>query len=223
MNLKNYTASRTQESLIASHSVLRNTYMLLSLTLFFSALCAYFSMQAHIQLNFFINLAGMFGLLFLTQALRNSIWGIVSTFAFTGFMGFTLGPMLNHYIHGLNNGAELVATALGSTGLIFICLSAYVLSTKKDFNFIGGFLFAGIITAFIAGLAGMWFQLPLLSLVVSGAFVLIASGYILFTTSQIINEGERNYIMATISLYVAIFNLFVNLMYILSALAGNRD
>lgn len=223
MNLKNYTATRTQESLISSHAVLRNTYMLLSLTLFFSALCAYFSMQTRIQMNFLVTIAGMFGLLFLTQFLRNSVWGIASTFAFTGFMGLTLGPMLNHTIHGLNNGSEIVSTALGTTGLIFISLSSYVLTTKKDFSFMGGFLFAGIITAFIAGIAAMLFQLPLLSLVVSGAFVLIASGYILFTTSQVINDGERNYIMATISLYVAIFNLFVNLMYILSALTGNRD
>lgn len=227
MNLNQYsqtqTRTQTQSSLLATHKVLRNTYFLLSMTFMFSAACAYFALQANIKMHFGITLIGMFGLLFLTQALRNSAWGVVSTFAFTGFMGLTLGPMLNGVLHSFSNGSQLVMTSLGATGFIFLSLSAYVLTSKKDFSYMGGFLFAAVVTAFIAGIGAMLFQMPMLHLVVSGAFILIASGYILFTTSQIIHGGETNYILATVSLYVALFNLFVNLLNILSLLAGNRD
>lgn len=223
MDLQNFSATQTRDSSISTHAVLRNTYLLLSMTLFFSAICALYSMRTNIHMNIIVTLGGMFGLLFLTQALRNSAWGIVSTFAFTGFMGLTLGPMLNFYLHSFSNGGQLITTSLSATGFIFLSLSAYVLTTKQDFSYMGGFLFATMVTAFIAGLGAFYFQMPMLQLAVSGAFILLASGYILYTTSMIINDGERNYIMATISLYVAIFNLFVNLLHILSFLAGNRD
>ena len=173
-------------------------------------------------MNIFVLLIGMFGLLFLTMALRNSVWGVVSTFAFTGFMGYTLGPVLNMYIAEFTNGSQLIFTSLGATGIIFVALSAYVLTTKKDFSFLGGFLFIAIIGAIVLSLAGMLFHLPMLQIAMSGAFVLIFSGFILFDTSRIINNGETNYIMATISLYLDILNLFMSLLQILSFFAGNR-
>lgn len=215
--------TRTQASDIEINSVLRNTYMLLGLSLLFSAGAAVYSMASNVQLNFLVLLAGMFGLSFLTQALRNSAWGLLAVFAYTGFMGLAVGPVLNSVIHGFSNGSQIVMTAMGATGLIFMTLSAYVLTSKKDFSYLGGFLFAAITVAFIASIAGLFFNLPLLQIVISGAFALISCGYILFTTSQIINGGERNYIMATISLYVAIFNLFVSLLRLLSVFGGNRD
>lgn len=213
----------TRASDFEMNSVLRNTYMLLGLSLLFSAGAAVYSMAANIQMNFIVLLAGMIGLSFLTQALRNSAWGILSVFAYTGFMGLAVGPVLNSVIHGFSNGSQIVMTAMGATGLIFMTLSAYVLTSKKDFSYLGGFLFAAITVAFIASIAGIFFNLPLLQIVISAAFALISCGYILFTTSQIINGGERNYIMATISLYVAIFNLFVSLLRLLSVFGGNRD
>ncbi len=213
----------TQASDIEINSVLRNTYMLLGLSLLFSAGAAVYSMVANIQMNFIVLLVGMIGLSFLTQALRNSAWGIVSVFAYTGFMGLALGPVLNSIIHGFTNGSQIIMTSMGATGFIFMSLSAYVLTSKKDFSYLGGFLFAAISVAFIASVAGIFFNLPLLQIVISGAFALLSCGYILFTTSQIINGGERNYIMATISLYVAIFNLFVSLLRLLSVFGGNRD
>ncbi len=224
MSFENSVLVKSRESILATHQVLRNTYFLLSLTLLFSAMTAGFAMWIKAApLNVFILLGGMIGLQFLTIKLRNSIWGLVSVFAFTGFMGYAIGPVINMYLQTFSNGSQIVMTALGSTGLIFLGLSAYVLVSRKDFSYLGGFLFVAAMVAFFASLGGLLFQIPVMSLVVSSAFALIASGYILFTTSQIIHGGERNYLMATISLYVAIFNLFVSLLNILSALAGNRN
>jgi modulator of FtsH protease len=162
-------------------------------------------------------------LLFLTQSLRNSTWGIASTFAFTGFMGYTLGPILNFAIDGFSNGTQMVTASLGLTGLIFFALSGYALTTRKDFSYLGGFLFVAATVGMMASIVGLFFPIPLLYLGVSSAFVLIASGMILFETSQIINGGERNYIMATISLYVSIYNLFLSLLQLFMLLAGRRD
>lgn len=223
MDSQNYSTLATQRSSVMQHAVLRNTYFLLSLTLLFSAVCALWSMQANIVIRPLMFILGSFGLMMLTSFLRNSAWGILATFALTGFLGASLGPLLNFTLHNFSNGSQLVSTAMGGTGFIFLSLSAYVLTSRKNFSYLGGFLFAAILTAFVAGIGAMVFQLPTLHLVVSAAFILISSGYILFTTSQIIHGGETNYIMATISLYVALFNLFVNLLNILSALAGNRD
>ena len=218
------TIKRVQTSALATNQVLRNTYFLLSPTLLCSAATATFAIIVNAPPpNIIIVLAGMFGLSMLTTALRNSAWGLAAIFAFTAFMGYVLGPMLNFYLHAFTNGSELIATALGGTGIIFLALSAYVLITQKDFSYMGGFLFAAIWIAFMAGLASIFFQMPLLNIIISSAFTLIASGLILFQTSQIIHGGERNYIMATISLYVALFNLFVNLLHILSAFAGHRE
>ena len=169
-----------------------------------------------------ITLVGYFGLLFLVQALRNSVWGIVSVFALTGFMGLTLGPILNLYISHFANGTQLVMTALGGTGAIFVGLSAYALTTRKDFSFMAGFLFAGILVAFLAGIGAAIFALPILSLVVSAMFVLLMSGLILYQTSAMIHGGETNYILATVTLYVSIYNLFTSLLHLLAMFSG-RD
>jgi modulator of FtsH protease len=223
MNNNPKVITRSSESVLATNSVLRNTYFLLSLTLLFSAVTAAFSMSINANPGIIIFLVGMFGLSFLVNALKNSAWGIAAAFAFTGFMGYMLGPIINAYLSMYVNGGELIMTALGATGFIFLALSGYVLTSKKDFSYMGGFLFAGIMIAFIAGLAGIFLQMPLFQLFVSGAFALLASGLILFHTSNIIHGGERNYIMATISIYVALFNLFLSLLHILSAFAGNRN
>lgn len=217
------TAVQQSTSALATNSVLRNTYFLLSLTLLFSAGMAYFAMVTNAKpLGIIVSLIGMFGLSMLTQALSRSAWGLLAIFAFTGFMGYMLGPILNLYIHNFSNGAQLIGSALGATGFIFLALSSYVLISRKDFSFMGGFLFAGITVAFLAGLAAVIFNWPMLQVLISGAFAVLSSGLILYQTSQIINGGERNYILATITLYVALFNLFVSLLRILSAFSGRN-
>ncbi len=223
MNPQFQPMAMIQASDLSIGRVLKNTYILLGMTMLFSAITAYFSMSVNAQPNFILTLAGMFGLLFLTTRLQNSVWGIVSCFAFTGFMGYTLGPILNMTMHGYSNGAQLIMTSLGATGLIFLALSAYVITTRRDFTFMGGFLFIAVTAAFLAGIANIFFHLPVLQLAVAGAFAVISSGYILFTTSLIIQGGERNYIMATVSLFVSLFNLFISLLQILSFFAGRRD
>lgn len=207
---------------IEINKVLRNTYMLLSMTLLFSGLTAGISMAMNFPpMGMIITLVGYFGLLFLTTKFRNSALGIVFVFALTGFMGLTLGPILNFYIHGLPNGSQIVMTALGGTGLIFVGLSAYVLITRKDFTFIGGMLMVGILVAFLAGIGAAVFSIPALSLAVSAMFILLMSGLILFETSNIIHGGETNYITATVTLYVAIYNMFLSLLSILGIFGGD--
>ncbi|CAG1009351.1 Modulator of FtsH protease YccA [Burkholderiales bacterium] len=207
-------------SLLSTHKVLRNTYALLAMTLLFSGLTA--GVAAALKLphpGLIITLVGYFGLLFLTMKLRESSWGVLSVFALTGFMGYTLGPIISMYL-AMPNGHQTVMLALGGTGAIFLGLSAFVLVTRKDFSFMGGFLVVGALVAFVAGLAAIFFQLPALSLAVSAAFMLIASGLILYETSAIIHGGETNYVMATVSLYVSIYNLFVSLLSLLG-IGGN--
>lgn len=161
-----------------------------------------------------ITLVGYFGLLFLTTKLRDSAWGLLSVFALTGFMGYTLGPIISHYL-GLPNGGQTVMMAMAGTAAIFLGLSGYALTTRKDFSFMGGFLAVGILVAFLAGLGAIFFQVPALSLTVSAAFVLLMSGLILYETSNIIHGGETNYVMATVTLFVSIFNLFASLLHLL--------
>lgn len=223
MPLQEQVITKSRDSILSVNRVLRNTYLLLSLTLVFSAVTAYLAMITNAApMNIFVLLIGYFGLLFVTTRLRNSIWGLLAIFAFTGFLGYTLGPILNLCIKSFSNGTQLVMTSLGATGVIFFALSGYALTTKKDFSYLAAFLFVGISAAFIMGLIAIIFSLPMLSLLVSCAFVLLSSGIILFQTSLIINGGERNYIMATITLYVALFNLFISLLNILSAFGGRR-
>ncbi len=215
--------TRPSESVLTTNKVIRNTYILLSLTLLFSAGVAGVSMALNLpHPGILITLVGYFGLLFLTNKLRNSVWGLVSVFALTGFMGLTLGPIISAYLTYFSNGHQLVMTALGGTGAIFLGLSGYALTTRKDFSFMGGFLMVGILVAFLAGLATLFFPMPGLSLAVSALFVLLMSGLILYETSQIVNGGERNYIMATVTLYVSIYNLFLSLLHLLAAFSGER-
>jgi len=215
------TVTRTQPSVLATNKVIRNTYILLSMTLLFSALTAATSMVLKLpHPGMLITFAGYFGLLFLTTRFRDSGLGLVFVFALTGFMGYTLGPILNAYL-SLPNGNQLVMTALGATGVIFLSLSGYALTSRKDFSFMGAFLMVGILVAFLAGLAAMFFTLPGLSLAVSAMFVLLMSGLILYQTSEIIHGGETNYIMATVTLYVSIYNLFLSLLHLLGAFSGN--
>ncbi|NVL29721.1 Bax inhibitor-1/YccA family protein [Pseudomonas syringae pv. actinidiae] len=194
--------------------VLRNTYGLLSLTLAFSGVMAFVAQQMRVGYpNIFVVLIGFYGLFFLTNKLRDSVWGLVSTFALTGFMGFLLGPILNRYL-GMAGGAEVVSSAFAMTALVFGGLSAYVLITRKDMSFLGGFITAGFFVLLGAVVASMFFQISGLQLAISAGFVLFSSVCILFQTSAIIQGGERNYIMATVSLYVSIYNLFISLLQI---------
>jgi modulator of FtsH protease len=209
------------ESVLATNKVLRNTYVLLSLTLLFSALTAGFAMATNAPpLHWLITLGGYFGLLFVVTRLRNSVWGLAAVFALTGFLGYTLGPILNFYL-SLPNGSQVVMTALAGTGAIFLALSGYALVSRKDFSFMGSFLMVGILVAFLAGLGAMLFNIPMLSLAVSAMVVLLMSGMILWQTSDIIHGGETNYIMATVTLYITIFNLFVSLLQILGIFSGD--
>lgn len=215
-------AARPPTTAVANR-VLRNTYMLLSLTLIFSAcMTAVSAIFAWPYPGLVLTLVGYFGLLFLVNIFRNSGLGILFVFALTGFMGATLGPIVSFYITQIPNGDQLVMTALGGTGLIFLALSGYALTTRKNFSFMGGMLFTGILVAFLLGLGAVLFNLPALSLAVSAMFILLMSGLILFQTSQIIHGGETNYILATVSLYVAILNLFLSLLHVLSYFNGNR-
>ncbi len=225
MNQSTNTVVRrgSSEAVFATNKLIRNTYMLLSMTLLFSAATAGISMVTNIpHPGLLITLVAYFGLLFLIQAFKDSVWGIVSVFALTGFMGLTLGPILNMYVSHFANGTELIMTALGGTGAIFVGLSGYALATRKDFSFMGGFLFAGILVAFLAGIGAAIFALPTLSLVVSGMFVMLMSGLILYQTSAMIHGGETNYILATVTLYVSIYNLFMSLLHLLALFSG-RD
>ncbi len=215
------TVARSEQSALQTNKLLRNTYALLALTLGFSAVTAGMSMAFNLpHPGIILTLIGYFGLLFLTAKLRNSVWGIAAVFALTGFMGFTLGPIISAYL-SLPNGSQIVMQALGGTGIIFLALSAYAIKSEKDFSFMGGFLFVGILVAFLAGLAAIFFQMPGLSLAVSAMFVLLMSGLILYQTSEIIHGGETNYIMATVTLYVSIYNLFTSLLHLLGAFSGN--
>jgi modulator of FtsH protease len=209
------------ESVLATNKVIRNTYLLLSMTLAFSAVTAAASVALKLpHPGIILTLIGFFGLLFAVHKLKDSGWGILAVFAMTGFMGYTLGPVITRYL-GLPNGGEIVMQAMGATAAIFVGLSAYALTTKKDFSFMGGFLMVGILLAFLAGLAAIFFEIPALSLTVSAAFVLLMSGLILYETSNIIHGGETNYVLATVTLFVSIFNLFTSLLQLLGFMGGD--
>jgi len=214
-------AGAIETSVFSTNKVIRNTYMLLSMTLLFSAAVASVSVALKLpHPGIIVTLVGYFGLLFLTSKFKNSSAGLLSVFALTGFMGYTLGPIISRYL-GLPNGGEVVATAMGMTAMIFLSLSAYALTTRKDFSFMGGFLMVGVLVAFVTGLAAIFLSMPGLSLAVSAMFVLLMSGMILYETSNIINGGETNYIMATVGLFVTIFNLFTSLLQLLGVMGSD--
>lgn len=204
-----------------SNTVLRNTYGLLALTLAFSGLVAFISQQMNMpHPGMILTLVGFYGLFFLTMKLRNSGWGLLSTFALTGFMGFTLGPILNMYM-GMPNGGSVISSAFAMTAFVFTGLSAYVLITRKDMSFLNGFITVGFFVLLGAMVAGLIFDISGLQLLISAGFVLFSSAMILYQTSEIIHGGERNYIMATISLYVSIYNLFLSLLSILGIVSND--
>lgn len=217
-----HSDSASWRSTVATHKVLRNTYALLSLTLLFSAVVAATAVALRLPApGLVLTLVGYFGLLFLVHKLQNSGVAIAAVFALTGFMGYTLGPILSAHL-ALPGGAQTIALALGATGATFLALSGWVLATRRDFSFMGGFLFAGMVIAILAGLAAMFFKLPALSLAVSAMVALLSAGLILFETSRIVNGGETNYVMATVSLFVSIFNLFTSLLS-LFGFGGSND
>ena len=228
MNNSN-TTLRGQARTVVTNKVLKNTYILLSMTLLFSAFSAFVSYMINISVvNPFITLGLYFITLYLTAKNKNNASGIFWVFCLTGVLGFTLGPILNIYMNSLSNGSEIVATALLLTGTIFLSLSAYVNYTKKDFSFMGGFVTSGIILAFVASIillisSMMGYYFPLMMLGISSLFALLMCGLILFQTSAIIHGGEDNYVMATVTLYISIYNLFTSLLHILAAFMGGDD
>ena len=215
-------ARRSAESVLTTNRVLRNTYALLSLTLLFSSVTAGVSMAIHAPpMAYLLSIGASFLLLWLVlPRTENSSAGIWVVFAVTGLLGFGLGPILNLYM-ALANGPQLIMTALGGTGVIFLGLSGYVLTTRKDFSFLGGFLFVGFVVVLLAALANIFLQIPAMSLALSSAVILIMSGFILFDTSRIIHGCETNYIRATVGLYLNIYNIFINLLSLLGALSGD--
>jgi modulator of FtsH protease len=213
--------STTQSSVLATNKVLRNTYLLLGATLAFSAVTAGISMALNVPYFGLFTLLGYFVLLFAVGKTQNSSWGLFWVFALTGFMGLTLGPILNAYLKFLPNGSQIIMTALGTTAVSFLGLSAYAVRSKRDFSFMGGFLMVGAIGAFVLGLIAYFFHLSTLSLVVSGLFLIISSGIILWQTSEIIHGGETNYISATVTLYVSIYNMFMSLLHILGVASAD--
>jgi len=212
-----YTISQTGTDAISINKVMRNTYLLLSCTLIWSGLVAGVAMAVNAPpLGMWGFLIGAYGTMFLVHKYKNSAAGLVWIFAFTGIMGYSLGPLLNMFLRTSNGGA-IIMQALGGTGFIFLALSAYALISRKDFSFLSGFIVIGCCVLVAAMIAGFFFNVTGLHLAISAGFILFSSACILFQTGQIINGGERNYITATITLYVAIYNIFISLLNLLSA------
>lgn len=224
MNPNENVISRPAGRSIEINKVLKNTYILLGMTLVFSGIVAYAQMALGLpRVPWFIMLAGFFGLSMLVNATANSAMGLVSVFGLTGFLGYCLGPIIGTYLNFVPNGGQIVATAMGGTGVIFFALSAYVLVTRKDFSFMGGMLMVGIMTIFLLGLANfIFFKLPGLSMAISAVWILLMSGMILHQTSEIIHGGETNYIRATTTLFVTIYNLFTSLLHLLGIFGGDE-
>ena len=221
MNQNTLYSASTQTSVLQTNKVLRNTYSLLAMTLVFSAICAGITMSMNMPpMGALAMTIGAFICLFIVNKQADKASGLAWIFVFTGLMGGALGPLLNVYM-GIPQGPELVMQAFGLTALVFFGLSGYALTTKKDFSFMGGFLMVGLIIAVVAMIANIFLALPALSLAISAAVVFIMSGLILFDTSRIVNGGETNYIRATVSLYLNIYNLFVHLLSLLTAFGSD--
>ena len=209
-----------EESLLSTHKVLRNTYFLLGLTMAFSAVVAYISMSLNLPYpNLIVLLVGFYGLLFVTNRLANSAWGILAAFAFTGFMGYTIGPILNMYVaRGME---DLIMLAFAGTAIVFFACSAYVLTTKKDMSFLSTAISSLFIVLLLGIVASFFFQIPALAVGISALFVVFSTMTILYETSNIIHGGETNYIRATVSIYVSIYNLFISLLRLLSIFSSD--
>lgn len=222
MSQNPYAVARPVESVLATNKLIRNTYILLSMTLVFSAVMAAVSViiRASYGISLGCSIAALVLLWFVIPRYRNSATALPLTFLFTGLLGFGLGPTLNYYLT-FSNGTELIMTAAGGTGVIFLGLSGYVMTTRKDFSFMGGFLFVGLLVAILGMIGAMIFSIPGMFLGISAMMILLMSGFILYDTSRIIHGGETNYVMATISLFLDILILFQHLLHILGALAGD--
>lgn len=214
------STTSARSSLLSTHKVLRNTYFLLALTLAFSALTATASTVLMLPApGLLLMLVGFYGLMFLTYRLADRPAGILAVFALTGFMGYTLGPILSSFI--ASGAGDLIMLALGGTALVFFCCSAYVLTTRKDMSFLSGMMMAGFVVLLLAVVANLFLQLPALSLAISALFILFSTGAILWETSNIIHGGETNYIRATVGLYVSLYNLFISLLSLLGFARSN--
>lgn len=215
-NPRLHASSAPRASALSTNRVLRNTYALLSVTLIFSALMAMASTMLNVGhgTSLACSVAALLLIWFVLPRTAESAAGIAVVFAFTGLLGFGLGPILNYYL-SMAHGAEIIATSMGGTAIIFLGLSGYALTTQRDFSFLGGFLFAGLIVVLLASLAGIFLKMPGLWLAINAAVILIFSGFILFDTSRIINGGITNYIIATTSIYLSIYNIFIALLHLL--------
>ncbi len=221
---RSHIASQQGASVLATNKVLRNTYILLAITLIFSSVTAAVStLHNAAPVNIFLFLVVAIGFPFLLNAVRNSPWALVLTFAYTGFVGWSLGPILNFYIKTFSNGPSLIMMALGSTGLIFLGLSAFAMNTKRDFSHWGRFLMVGVIVAVVAMVANIFLKMPALQLAISVIFALISGAYIMYMTNQIIQGGERNYVIATVVLYVSLVNIFLTILQLLGMFGGDRN
>ena len=222
MNRIDYTVARPAAEGLAVNKVIKNTYMLLSATLVFSAIMAAVStVMTMPPMTHLLALGGSLALIWLVlPRTANSAAGLWVVFAITGLMGFGLGPILTYYL-SLPNGPQIVATAFGGTGVIFLGLSGYALSTRKDFSFMGGFLIAGLLMVLVVALANIFLEIPALSLAISAVVIMLMSGFILYDTSRMVHGGETNYILMTVSLYLNIYNIFVHLLHLLGALSGD--
>lgn len=224
MSNQAHISTARSESVLATNKVLRNTYMLLGMTLGFSAFVAYISASMGLpHPGFLITIVGFYGLLFLVHKTANSSAGLLSVFALTGFMGYTLGPILGMISAIGPQGDQIIMMALGGTALIFFSLSAYVLTTKKDMSFLGGMMMALFVVLIVGVIANLFMQMPALGLAISALFILFSAGAILMQTSAIINGGERNYVLATVTLYVSIYNIFLSLINLLMAFTGGDE
>jgi len=216
-------SAATRESALTTNRVLRNTYLLLGATIAFSAATCGLALAFNLpHPGIWITLLVYFGLLYVVHKTANSAMGVLSVFALTGFLGYTLGPIVGYYLQAIPNGHLVVLTSLALTAVVFFSLSGYAIRSGERFEFLRGFLFIGILTAFLLGLVAIFFEMPYLSLAVSGAFVLLASALILYQTGEIIHGGETNYILATVTLYVSIYNIFSSLMHLLGAASGDE-
>jgi modulator of FtsH protease len=214
-------APRGRESALETNKLLRNTYALLAMTLLFSALTASVAIVTNAGfIHPILSLVVMLGTLFVLHRAQNSVWSLPLVFFFTGFMGYTAGPIINAYL-GLANGGQIVATALSLTGITFLGLSAYAISSKRDFSFMGGFLMTGLIVIIVASLANLFFAMPALQLAISAVGVFLFSGLILYDTSRMVHGGESNYVMMTVNLYLSIYNLFMMLLHLTGFFSSN--
>ena len=220
--MSTYSVQSANAATLATNKLIKNTYILLSVTLLFSAIMAAVSVAVQLppMMSLVCMIGGMVLAMFVLPRTANSSTGLLIVFAITGLLGFSLGPMLSAYL-SMPNGSELIATAFGGTGVIFLGLSGYALTTRKNFNFMGGFLVAGILMVLVVMVANIFLQIAALSLALSAVVIMLMAGFILFDTSRMVRGEADNYIMMTVSLYINMFNIFVHLLHLLGFASGD--